>query len=165
MIKSVHDSSYYVAGFALQALININPDTAYKLADQVLRLDPKSALYTAAWSAIVSKGNPEDMVRFERAAKYVYGTEKVALANNLERYALAVKDETLYERALALLVSMAKSEAIRGYRFAIGANVFELRDAYKKTGKRAQLATQYGKQVMEAETDPENISKYKTFGQ
>lgn len=167
MLTALSDSSYLVAGAALQALTIINPDTAYMLADEVLRHDPKGALDAAAWTAVVSKGSPADIARFQKAAPYVYGSEKVTLADNLTRYAMAVKDDALYEQSLSLLTEMAANESIRGYRFGIGGNIYELRNIYRKQSdaKRRALAEAYAAKVLAAETEQENISKYKSFGQ
>jgi aminopeptidase N len=167
LVQAVGDSSYLVAGSALSALTSINPDTAYVLAHEVLRHNPKSSLEAAAWNAIVSKGNAADLALFSEDARHVYGGEKVALAGNISRYAAAVKDDTIYKRCLDLLVDMAKSESIRGYRFAIGADVFGLRDIFKekKDTNRRNLAEQYTQAIVAAETDPDNISKYKEIGQ
>lgn len=167
MIKAVSDSSYLVAGSALFALSAIEPDTAYVVASDVIQQNPKSSLEAAAWNAIVAKGNPADLARFSHDAKYVYGGEKVALASNVSRYATAVKDDSIYKSSLALLVDMAKSESIKSYRLAIVTNLFELRETYKKkkdTDRRA-LADQYLTAAVAAETDPENIAKYKVMEQ
>jgi aminopeptidase N len=167
MIASVSDSSYLVSGAALQALTIVNSDTAYVLANDVLRHEPKGALQQAAWNAIVTKGNPADMERFQDIARHVYGTEKVALAGNLQAYATNVKDDALFERSLVLLTKMAKDEAIRSYRLAIGSNVYELRNAYRKkpSSTRKQLAEQYATEVMRNEGDADNLRRYRGYGQ
>jgi hypothetical protein len=107
------------------------------------------------------------MERFQKIAPHVYGAEKMALAQNLQTYAASVKDDAIYERSLALLTQMAKDEAIRGYRLAIGSNVFELRAAYRKKGPvtRKQLAEQYATEVMRNESDVDNLRRYRGFGQ
>ncbi len=166
MISAVSDSSYYIAGAALQALSAIGSDTAYTLANDILKADPKGPLLTAAWTAIVSKGAPADIERFQETALRVYGLEKVALANNVERYAYAVKNNALFERALRLLADMAKGEPIRGYRLNIGSNLFELRDAYRKKSdaSRKALAEKYAADVALSETEPDNQKRYRSFG-
>jgi aminopeptidase N len=166
MIAATSDSSYLVAGAALQSLVTLTPDTAYEIANRVLPTNPKSALQAAAWKAITSKGNSQDMQRFESAALTVYGGEKVTLANNLQQYALAVKDNALYERILKLLTDLTQQEPIRGYRYAIGSDIFELRETYRKKpdATRLALADRFATQILQSEAEEENKKKYKAIG-
>ncbi len=166
MYAAVGDSSYLISGSALGALTILNPDTAYVLADAALRQSPKGTLLNAAWTAIVSKGAPADMERFTTAAKYLYGGEKLALAGNLHRYAVAVKDDALFERALTLLADMAKGEAIRGYRLAIGGNVFELRNEYRKgPATRKAILERTAARIIAEEPDDDSRRQYRSMEQ
>ncbi len=165
MLAAVSDSSYLVSGSALGALTTIDPDTAYMLADAALRQNPRGTLLTASWTAIVSQGNPADMERFRIAAQQLYGSEKVALAGNLRRYTLAVKSDAIFEHALTLLAETAQAEAIRGYRLAIGGNVFELRNEYRKgPAGRKNLTERAAARILQEEPEEENRKYYNTLG-
>jgi hypothetical protein len=174
MVEAISDSSYLVAGSALDAVMHIDDDSAYHIAQRLIDTGPKGYLMYVTWTAIVGKGDPSDISKFEAKAPYVYGTTKTAFADNMQKYALATKDDAVYERTLKLLVSMARSENIRSYRYAIGSDVFELREAYKpgeaKKNKdaaqakaRLKITEQYTNQILADEKDPANIKLYKEF--
>lgn len=132
ILKAVTDHSYLVGGAALAAMQQIDPERAYSLASSLRDTDPKNALLYAVWAALVTKGNPQDIGRFEAMAPGFYGATKVAFANVLDDYAMAVANDSVYEKTLNLLLKMATDESIKPYRFAMGSNLFALQNYYQK---------------------------------
>ena len=175
IVSAIDDSSYYVAGSALHALRLLDADSAYALAERLLPTEPKGYLQDAVWTAIVTKGNPADLTAFEAKAAYVYGTEKTGLAGNLRRYAIAVKDDALYDRTMKLLMLLIRNENIRIYRYAIGSELFALQEKYKdeagRRGKDAAIAKErlkvtegYTALIMAEEKDETNLKLYRELG-
>jgi hypothetical protein len=175
MQTAISDSSYYVSGSALHALRLINEDSAYAIAKRLQPTAPKGYLSDAVWTAIVTKGDPADIAAFEAKAPYVYGTEKTSFAGNLRRYAEAVKDDSLYERTLKLLVKLTGDENIRVYRYAVGANVFQLQEGYRidaagkgreaaRAKERLKLTARYTAQILTEEKEEANLKMYKEIG-
>jgi hypothetical protein len=163
MIAAVSDSSYLVSGSALGALAALAPDTAYTLARAALLRKPKSLLEASAWAAVAAKGKPEDFQLFRQNVLRVYGREKIALAGNIAAYALSVKDDSLFTQSLTLIDSMAQRESIRSYRYAIGSEVFNAAKHYKeeKNDTRYRLAEVIARDILAAEQDADNRSKYR----
>ncbi len=62
---------------ALNALRQLDADTAHAVAQRVLLTDPRGALQEAAWTALVTKGDPGDIYAFEmKATPTVYGNRQ-----------------------------------------------------------------------------------------
>jgi hypothetical protein len=153
----------------------IDADSAYAIAQRLLPTEPKGWLLPATWTAIVTKGNPADIARFEAKAPYVYGSVKTAFAENLQRYARAVQDDALFERTLKLIMELTRNEPIRIYRYVVGANMFELQADYReeadKRGSdsarakaRLAIVERYTSLILAEEKEEENIRLYKDIG-
>lgn len=132
ILKAVTDRSYLVGGAALAAMQQLDPNRAYTLASSLRDTNPKNALLYAVWAALVTKGNPQDIARFETMAPRFYGATKVAFANVLDDYAMAVTSDSVYKMTLNLLLKMATDESIKSYRFAMGSNLIALQNYYQK---------------------------------
>jgi aminopeptidase N len=176
MITALSDSSYLVAGAALEALSKANKDTAYAFTREILKQDPKGDLELAAWTIIAVRGEGKDIALFENQADYVYGTRKISFANFVNMYNLSTSSIESYERGLQLLTGLANNESIRSYRYALGSLVFGTaayyRDQEKTTSdkkkpeenqRRQAIAEKYKKMVLENEKDPVNLDNYKEF--
>ncbi|MBS1616570.1 MAG: M1 family metallopeptidase [Bacteroidetes bacterium] len=163
MIAAVNDSSYLVSGAALGALHELAPDTAYTLAQSILKQDPKDLLEASAWASIAIKGAPEDFELLIRNVPRVYGGEKMALATTLAQFAKATKDDLIFKKCLTTLDSMAASESIGKYRFSIGTNIYMLAKYYKDEPNptRLNLSKSFADDVLRNETDADNQAKYR----
>ncbi|MEO6832222.1 MAG: hypothetical protein ABI378_07480, partial [Chitinophagaceae bacterium] len=175
ILKAVTDQSYVVGGAALAAMLQIDPDRAYALAENLRDTQPKNALLYAVWAAIVTKGNPGDIARFEEMAPTFYGGTKVAFANVLDEYAKAVTDNVIFERTLNLLLKMSTDESIKNYRFSIGANLVSIQRYYQKlvdekkdksgeAAVRLTMAKRSTLTLFAAEKDLDNVRKWKVMG-
>jgi hypothetical protein len=165
MISALADSSYMVAGAALEALRKIDKDTAYSFTREILAGNPKADLENAAWNVVAYKGEPADIRLFEERADYVYGTKKISLASYLSRYILNTKDVNAFEKGIGLLVALGKDESIKGYRYAIGSIVFGTAAYYKEKGNSAsakESADEIKRRLVIAEKAQQEIMKYET---
>lgn len=165
MLAALCDSSYAVAGAALEALYKIAPDSAYARARVVLEQDPKTGLQTAAESIIAQKGVPTDIAYFEGMAPHVYGSRKLALSSILSAYLSVVKDETVFERGVSLMADMAKNESIKSYRKYVTFTLIYLGNQFKKGGLenevRLNKIKKYAEQLTASEPDEENKVEYR----
>jgi hypothetical protein len=174
MAAALSDSSYTVAGASLEALYQISKDTAYVLAKDILKTDPKAALENAVWNIIALKGDSTDVQLFEEAAPYTYGSKKISFAANVYLYNINTQSIAAFEKGLQILTRLAAQESIKSYRYAIGSMVFGSVSYYKEQAKAAnseekavllkkklQLAEQYRDQVLKSEQDPDNLKKYR----
>jgi len=176
MIKAVSDSSYMVAGSALNALRIIDQDTAYRLAKYRLGSQPKADLENAAWWSVASRGVAEDISLFEQNASKAYGSKKLAFAATLYKYILQTPNRDAFKKGLTMLTKLTGEEAIKSYRFAVGSMVFAAFEYYQEQSKNAsdqekktevaerlKIAQRYWERVLEEEEDPGNLSKYKSL--
>ena len=135
MIQVLHDSSYAVAGDALEALAKIDKDTAYILAKTLLNTDPKSTLDAAIWSIICKKGADEDVALIERKAPYVLGAKKFSLSFSLNSYLKNVKSEASFKRAIDVYATMIANENMKQYRTTFGGFLFQVASEQKERTK------------------------------
>jgi len=176
MLKALSDSSYMVAGAALEALRRIDKDTAYVLTKRILTEDPKAELESAAWSVVALKGNPEDIRLFAEKGPYVYGTRKISLANYLNLYNMNTKDLGSFEQGIALLLRLTNTESIKSYRLAVGSILFKTTLNYKEKrsvitdkeqlediDRRIAIAEEAEQQILSTEPDPENVKAYRAM--
>lgn len=172
-LDALHDSSYSVAGAALNALYNIDSADAYTYAVQLLKTNPQANLEATIWTIIGKTGNDNDITLFEQAAPYVYGTKKFQFAAGVYQYLLRVKNDVSFDEAAGVIVSLIKDENIKTYRIGLSSFLFGAAKHYfeqagnDKSGagahnkQRADLLKSYIQKVMDAEKDPDNIKRYK----
>ena len=174
MIRAIADSSYMVAGASLEALRNIDKDTAYSFTREILAQNPRADMEDAAWSVVSSQGAPSDISLVQERADYVYGTKKISFATYLSRYIRNTKDINAFERGVTMLRDLAESESIKNYRFAIGSMVFGTTMYYKEKSssssakesaveikRRIDIGEKAQQEIMKNESDQENIERYK----
>ncbi len=90
--KSVSDSSYSVAGAALEGLTIIDPENAYSLAKKY-SADAKGKLGSVITAAIMSGGREEDFASvFNQYKNAPPSEEKVKLSNEFATFLIKVKD-------------------------------------------------------------------------
>jgi aminopeptidase N len=135
MLRALSDSSYAVAGNALEALSKIDADTAYLLARQILPSEPKATLETAVWTIIGKKAADDDIVLFEKKAPFVFGTKKFAFAYSLGRYMKNVKSDESFKRAADVYTSLVTTESMKSYRAALAGMFFQAAAGLKSEAK------------------------------
>jgi aminopeptidase N len=141
MEKAIGDSSYLVAGAALEGLAALDQEAAYIKAKTILPAHPKSTLEEAVWSTIAAQGAAADLYVFENKADQVYGLRRVSLASHLASYLAHVKDEQVFSNGLALLAKLYNDEHIPNYRQAIYDAALSSSETYRTAYSRASSAT------------------------
>lgn len=173
MVKAVYDSSYAVAGAALEALSELDSALAYTKAKEMATTDPKAELQDAVWLQIAKAGKAEDMQLLRQMADVAYGRRKISLANNVFLYSLRTKEDISFEKGMELITKMTKTESIHSYRYAVGSLVFgayayykDLSESKKKEDvalarRRMMIAEKYRQEILSSEMDSGNLWKYK----
>lgn len=105
-LSAIWDSSYAVAGNALEALNKQDNETAYKLAVMLSKTDPKAGLETAVYTIIAAKGAAEDVPLLASKAKRAYGSDAVQLSLMLNNYLKSTTDDKAFETAVAAYVHL-----------------------------------------------------------
>ncbi|MBS1771924.1 MAG: M1 family metallopeptidase [Bacteroidetes bacterium] len=176
MLAALSDSSYAVAGSALAALAELQPDTVYGIAIKMLDTDPKGELESSIWDVIADEGKESDVKLFEERVPHYYGTKKIYLASSMSEYLKNAKSEKAFDRTLELYTQMTKSEVIQGYRVSIAAYLIYAASDYKKKKKEARnnpdmnnAELRYNKlslaieDVIKSETDEDNKKTLRNY--
>ncbi len=175
MLEAINDSSYLVAGEALSQLFKMDSTLATEKAHRFLNTNPQGALYHAVWEILANAGNPNDLNAFKTEALKASGTDKIGFANYLAEYATRTNDPLAFNEALQTITEMANHENLKGYRFAIGAGIWEMANDYRKDTRskneqKAALAKArliklgaVKDQILNAETDLENQQEYRNL--
>ncbi len=173
MYRAVYDSSYAVAGAALDALNRINKDTAYYYARQLAVKDPRGALDNIVWSVIGAKAAPEDIGLFEERAPYVMGSKKFSFSFSLNNYLKNVKSEDAFKRGMATFTTMVVNETMKSYRTALSGSLVQLlkdeksdtksdiKEDADKAQKRMEEAKAAVERVISKEREPEALKDLK----
>ena len=173
ILKVLNDSSYELAGKALEALGKIDKDTAYVLAKVMLNTDPKGALSSAVWSIIAKKGADDDIVLIEKRAPYLLGTKKFSFAFSLNSYLKNVKSENSFKRAVDVYATMILTENMKQFRSALGGFLFQVAGEQKEKAKgdnkddaaagqrKLDIVKAALQKVVADEKDPETLKDYK----
>ena len=135
MISVLHDSSYALAGKALEALGKIDNDTAYILAKTLVNTDPRSTLDASIWSIVGKKGADEDIALIEQKAPYVSGTKKFSFSFSLNSYLKNVKSEASFRKGVDIYVTMITTENMKQYRTTLGSFLFQVAGEQKEKTK------------------------------
>jgi len=157
IMRALNDSSYAIAGAALEAFSDLDSAGAYAFARTLLtRPDaPRAQQESAAWNLIFRAGQTTDWPQVQRKSTSLYGSDKIGFAYGLAGYALATTDSAVYAGSLQLMYQLAGTESIQGYRQAISEALFLILKYYKDhpagSGEaRRAMANQYiGKLIRE----------------
>ena len=172
MIKSVTDSSYIVAGAALEALSRVDADTAYTIAKNLLGTHPRSALDATIWILIGKKGADEDVALYENRAPFVQGSRKLGFAASMNKYLKHVKSDASFNKLVGIYGNMIVTENMKSYRTGMGGFLFQvagdLKTAVKSDNKEEAAAAEKRLvvvkaelvRVIAAETDAEELKDY-----
>lgn len=173
MLVALKDSSYAVAGSALEALGKFDVDTAYVIAKGMLPSGPKATLETAIWTIIGKKAFDDDIVLFEKRAPFIFGTKKFGFSFSLTSYMKKVKSDASFARAANVFASLVTTESMKAYRIAIASMFFQVAAGLKADIKsdnkeeaaqaqsRYDMLRGYYQKVVAAEKDPEALKELK----
>ena len=126
LVRAVYDSSYLVAGNALNAINQIDPDTAYILAKSLLGTDIRATLKGTVWTIIGKKGMDNDISLFEKDAPYELGNKKFTFSNILVSYLKKVKSDESFNRGVAVYQQLVASEYMKNYKAFLVSRLFDL---------------------------------------
>ena len=173
ILTAVADSSYAVAGSALDALGKLDNDTAYVIARKLVGTHPCSYLKMAIWTLIAQKGADGDMDLLEQYAPYEQGNKKIAFAFYINSYLKHVKSDAAYNRGIYLLAQLTTIEDMKSHRTALAGMLAQAAGEQKgnlKSDDKEESATaqrRYDRvktamqKVIAAEQDPAAIEQYK----
>ena len=126
ILSVLYDSSYAVAGNALGALNRIDKDTAYVLAKQLLKANPKSTLESTIWTIIGKKGADEDIALYEQYAPYVLGPKRLSFSFSLSSYLKNVKSVASFRKGVDIYTMFVTTENMKMYRSMLGGSMFQV---------------------------------------
>lgn len=173
IINAIYDSSYAVAGSALDALSKLDMDTAYILAKKMSLTHPRASLLSEVWSVIGKSGKDEDAAYFETEAPYVQGSKKFALANSMSAYLKHVPSDASFARVLNIYTGIITLESMKSYRGTLGSFLFQVASEQKENTKsdnkddaatatkRLELVRGALEKVIAAEDDTEQLDEYR----
>ena len=173
MLAVLHDSSYAVAGNALEGLNKIDKDTAYVIAKALVNTNPKSTLDAAIWSIIGKKAADEDIALFEKKAPYVSGTKKFSFAISINGYLKNVKSDAAFKKGVDIYTTMITLENMKQYRTVLGGFLFQVgaeqkeksksdnKDEAAVASKRVDIVKAALDKVIAEEKDTEALKDYK----
>lgn len=175
MIDALYDSSYLVAGAALDALYKVDSNKAYQSAKELLKTQPQGDLDATIWQVIGYSGRDEDILLYKHAAPTYYGTKKFQFVNGLYEYLKVVKNDVVFDDGVGIIAYMVNNENIKVYRMGLTSILVQLAKDYKAKAKeergeernhdrqRTELIRNYFQRIIDVEKDPENSKKYKTL--
>ncbi len=145
LLAAIWDSSYAVAGNALEALNKQDNDTAYKLALKLSKTNPKAGLETAVYTIIAGKGVADDVSLLSSKAKRSYGSDAVQLSLMLNNYLKNTTDDTAFATAVDAYVHLIIYETSTSSRSTCCSFFFQavteqknkLKDDNKETAAKA----------------------------
>lgn len=125
MLTAVWDSSYAVAGNALDALAVLDKDTAYLIAKKMVATNPRGPLDGAVWACIAEKAADEDAVLVKEKAPRLSGMQKFNYATKLNTYLKNVVADSSYAVIVDVCADMVIYETLKSNRSAVGGCMFQ----------------------------------------
>ena len=172
LINAVTDSSYIVAGAALEALDRVDADTAYVLAKKMLGTNPRASLESAIWILIGKKGADGDLALYEQKAPFVQGPKKPSFAISMNSYLKHVKSDDSFEKLITLYTGITVNENMKSRRTMMGGFLFQVAADQKTNAKsdnkedaaiaqkRLAIVKLALNKVVAAETDEDELKDY-----
>ena len=173
LLSSIYDSSYFVAGNALEGLGKLDKDTAYIIARSLAPTHPRSSLATAVWTAIGAKGADEDINIFREYAPNMLGNRNGAFTIGISSYMKHVKSDASFTAAAEILTSLITDESSRTTRAMYAGMLFQTASEYKgdlksddkeeaaTAQKRINILKPFMQKITDTETDTEAQDGYK----
>ena len=140
LVKCINDSSYKVAGNALDALSNLDDDTAYIFARSLVKSKPGGDLGSTVWSIIGRRGVDEDIALLREKVPYTWGGKGMSMASVLNNYLKKVSAPSSYAGAARLYSDLVIHETARSYRSGIAGFFFQAAASARTELKQAEQA-------------------------
>ncbi len=174
MVRVLFDSSYILAGAALDGINMLDKDTAYTLAKLLIHSDPRANLENAVWSVIGNKGADADISFYENKAPFVFGSKKFIFAFSLNSYLKNVKSDVSFSKGIDIYAMLIMNESLKAFRSPLGGLLFQEASEQKENiksdkkeeaetaKKRIEIVKAALQKVIAAERDPETFKEYKS---
>ena len=168
MVAALGDSSYAIAGAALEALDKIDKDTAYIAARAIIAHPQHGVLESAIWSVIGKKGADADGQLYAERVPYKLGTAKFTMAFSMNSYLKNVQSDAAFSSVLDVYTTMILNESMKGYRASLYGSMFQLvselkakasgddKAAAEKAKHKVEELKTAAQKLAAAEPDPEN---------
>lgn len=127
MLTAIDDSSYSVAGTALNYLHKTDTTLAYSIAKKVITTNAKGALLTEAWSIIGTKGNDTDFEYYDKNALTMIANNSAYLFfYSLSDYIVKTRGKSSFIKAINLYAQMLGYIEQKNMRSRLGIHLFSL---------------------------------------
>ena len=165
----LYDSSYVLAGSALNVIAALDKDTAYVYAKKMVKTNPQSTLENAVWTAISKKGADEDIALYEQHAPYVLGGKVFSFSLSLSTYMKNVKSDASFKTGADIYSTLVINQNMKQYRSALTGFMFQAASEQKDNLKaenaddaaiaqrRLDILKAALQKVVAAEKDPETL--------
>ena len=109
-ISLIHDSSYTVAGAALEALADLDSSAAYLIAKKMMTQKIKKRLAISVNDILIKQGRDDiaDFI-FEQYKNMPLSAEKISLTKSMVTLLNKIKDEATFNKGIDLIVEFRES--------------------------------------------------------
>lgn len=174
LMTFVQDSSYMVAGSALQLLQQLDSNKANSKAKELLNVTIKSDLEDAVWEVLAQNAVKENAQFFIKAIPQLYGSDKNRRISSFVQYLKIVNEFEPFEKGVELLINETRNAPDAAARYAVGRQLISLNSYFEKqlSSQSTDLAKQKIKEskstllkltkllINKEEKDEENLKKY-----
>lgn len=172
----LNSQSYSVAGAALNAIAQLDEDTAYTIAKATLAQEPKAILRSNVWAIIANRANVDDLSLFDQNKYNFTGSSRISFVDDLVVYINGIDDLIVVENALKISEEVIATENIKSYRAAMVTTLLELAYATKDGIATARNNTEQEREqskltliksaidrTIAEEKEQENLSQYEMY--
>jgi hypothetical protein len=173
ILNAINDSSYAVAGNALDALNTLDTPAAYAIARKMVSSNPRTYLKLSIWTILAQQAEDNDIELFEKYAPFEQGSKKPAFATYLIGYMRHVKSDASFARATRVFAQLTTLEDMKSRRASLGARLAQAANEQKSdtsaddkevaatATRRLAIVKEAMKNVIAAEKDPAALIAYK----
>lgn len=173
LISAVWDSSYTVAGSALNAIAEIDRDTAYAIAKTLTINETFGTLDISVWTIIGKTGKPSDVPLLKKKSENVFGKNRLTFAASLNSFLESTNDELAFRNIVDKYAEMTIRETSKMYRERIMRMLLQTVDIQKqqaettgdktKREKRIKQIKSATDRIIEAESEPDLKEKFRNM--
>ena len=139
-LNSIYDSSYTVAGAALEGLQKIDSQTAYTKAIKLIGTNPKGALESTIWTIIGKAGKDEDIIVYKIFEnKLSSAMSRYAYLYSLNNYLKIVKNDSSFSKGIDMYIAGLNGIGAKNLRTRFGTILFSLADNLKNKLKNSSI--------------------------
>ncbi len=172
MLSVLYDSSYMLAGAALEALSRIDTNTAYARAKELMQTSPRSMLEYNIWVILGNKAMDGDIKIYEDRLPYIYGGRRYMFAFSLNSYLKNVKSDESFSRGVDVYTAFILEQDMKAIRSSFVGFLFQVASEEKddvksenkveaETAQRRLAVVQMAlKKIIAAEKDPETLKEF-----